>query len=115
MGCYFSLFSELFAVKNRPRVRSDRGRLCHRKLRELYEADFYKPGIYGSGRVWANAWDVSRRAPSRGGRSCRAAVDIVVCFERVDFLMFFFFSMYFLRTHTACSKYEASLPHLHLY
>ena len=27
-------------------------------MRELYEADFHKPGIYGSGRVWANAWDV---------------------------------------------------------
>ena len=26
-------------------------------------ADFHKPGIYGSGRVWANAWDVFRRAP----------------------------------------------------
>ena len=28
------------------------------RLRELYEADFHKPGIVGSGRVWANAWDV---------------------------------------------------------
>ena len=27
---------------------------------ELYGADFHKPGIYGSGRVWANAWDVLR-------------------------------------------------------
>ena len=46
----------------------------------LYEADFHKPGIYGSGRVWANAWDVFRRAPSRGGRGRRVAVDSVVCF-----------------------------------
>ena len=50
-------------------------------LRELYEADSHKPAIYGTGRVWANAWDVFRRAPSRGGRGCRAAVDIVVCFR----------------------------------
>ena len=27
-------------------------------LRELYEADFLKPGICGSGRVWANVLDV---------------------------------------------------------
>ena len=33
----------------------------------------------------------------------------------VDFLSFLFFSNFFLRTHTAYSKYEASLPHLHLY
>ena len=49
-------------------------------LRELYEADFHKPVIYGSGRVWANAWDVFRRMPSRVGRGRRAAVALVVCF-----------------------------------
>ena len=49
-------------------------------LRELYEADFHNPGIYGSGRVWANAWDVFRRTPSRVGHGRRAAVDFVVCF-----------------------------------
>ena len=32
----------------------------------------------------------------------------------VDFLLFLFFSIFFLRTHTAYSKYEATLPHLHL-
>ena len=37
------------------------------RMRELYEPDFHKPGIYGSGRVRANAWDVGLRAPSRGG------------------------------------------------
>ena len=36
-------------------------------MRELYEADFYKPGIYGSGRVWANAWDVFPRGAWREG------------------------------------------------
>ena len=32
----------------------------------------------------------------------------------VGFLMDLFFSIFFLRTHTAYSKYEATLPHLHL-
>ena len=39
-------------------------------LRELYEADCHNPGIYGSRRVCATAWNVFRRAPSRVGR-CR--------------------------------------------
>ena len=63
-------------------------------LRELYAADFHKPGIYASGRVWANAWDVSRRASSRGDRGRRAAVDFVVCFGCGGipcFCHFFFF------------------------
>ena len=50
-------------------------------LRALYEADFHKPGIYGSGRVWANAWDAFRRALSRGGRGRGADVGFVVCFR----------------------------------
>ena len=33
----------------------------------------------------------------------------------VDFLLFLFFSIFFLRTHTVYMKYEATLPHLHLY
>ena len=104
MGCYFSLFSELFAVKNRPRVRSDRGRLCHRKLRELYEADFYKLWIYGSRRVWATAWDEFRRKSSRGGRARRAAVDFVVCFGCDGMsLLFSRFFFVFERTRPAAS------------
>ena len=32
-----------------------------------------------------------------------------------DFVsVFFFFVLFFLRTHTACCKYEATLPHLPL-
>ena len=31
------------------------------------------------------------------------------------FLWFFFRFLFFLRTHTACCKYEAALPHLPLY
>ena len=69
-------------------------------MRELYEADFHKPGIYGSGRVWANAWDVFRRAPSRVGRGRRAAVDFVVCFGWGGFFVFYFF---FERTRPAAS------------
>ena len=49
-------------------------------MRQLYEADIHKPGIYGSGRVWANAWDVLFCAPSRGGRGRRAAAAFAVCF-----------------------------------
>ena len=86
-------------------------------LRELYEADFHKPGIYGSVRVWANAWDVLRRTPFRGDRGFWAAVDFVVCFGRgeIYFVCFFFIFFVFLRTHTACCKYEDALPHLPLY
>ena len=83
-------------------------------LRDLYEADFHKPGIYGSGRVWANALDVFRRPPFRGDRDRRAAVDFVVCFG-CGGISCFFFSFFFLRTHTACCKYEGGLPHLPLY
>ena len=64
-----------------------RGFYC---LRELHEAHFHKPGIYGSGRVWANAWDVFRRTPSRGGRGRRDAVDVVVCLGCGGISCFFF-------------------------
>ena len=40
---------------------------------------FHKPGIYGSGTVWANARDVFSRMPSRVGRGRRAAVVFVLC------------------------------------
>ena len=49
---------------------------------------FHKPGIYGSGQVWANAWDVFRRTPSRGGGGRRAAMDFVVCFGCGGILVF---------------------------
>ena len=67
---------------------------------------FHTHGIYGSGRVWANAWDVFRRPQPRGGRG--AAADFVVSFGRGGI-----FSIYFLlRTHTAGCKYETTLPRL---
>ena len=89
-------------------------------LRGLYQADLHKPGIYGSGRVWANAWDVFPRMSSRVGRGRRDAVDFVVfwvgrIFFRVFFFEFFFPTFFSLRTHTACCKYEATLPYLPLY
>ena len=60
------------------------------------EADFHKPGIYGgSVRVWANAWDVFRRAPSRVGRGRRAAVNFVVCFGWGQFFSVLSMSLYF--------------------
>ena len=76
-------------------------------MRELYEADFHKPGIYGSGRVWANAWDVFPRILSRVGRGRGAAVDFVVSFGWGGFFSFISF-VFFIRTHTACCKYEAA-------
>ena len=61
------------------------------------EVDFHKSGIYGgSERVWANAWDVFRRTPSRGGRGCRAAVDLfrgVYCVFGGISCFFFSFSL----------------------
>ena len=88
-------------------------------MRELYEADFHKPGIYGSGAVWANACDVFPRMSSRVGRGRRAAVDIVVCFGWGGFLSVFIFRFLFsfslLRTHTAYCKYEATFLNCPIY
>ena len=63
------------------------------------EADFHELVMYGgSVRVRANAWDVFRRTPSRGGRGCRAAVDLFrgvffsVWWHFVFFLFVFFSS-----------------------
>ena len=76
--------------------------------KELYEADFHKPGIYGgSGRVWANnACDVFLRMPSRVGFGRRAAVDFVVYFGGgADFFRVVFFDLFFFfeRTQPAAS------------
>ena len=78
-------------------------------LRELCEADFHEPGIYGRERVWANAWDVFRRAPSRRGRGGQVAVDVVVCFwVRRTFSWIFFFE----RTRPAASTTTPCLIYL---
>ena len=71
-----------------------------------YEADFHQPGIYESGRVWANAGDVFLRQPSRGGRGRRAAVDIFCCVlfsVCLDFVFFFFRFFFFQLTRLAAS------------
>ena len=68
-------------------------------LRELYEADFHKLGIYGSGPVWANAWDVFRRVSSRGGRGRRAAVHFVVRFGCGGIFSGFFFRLFSSSAH----------------
>ena len=81
------------------------------------ETDFHKPGIYGGRvRVRATEWDVFRCTPSRGGRGRWAAVDIFrgVFFERLVGFPFFT-RVFFLLTHTAYCKYEATLPHVPLY
>ena len=87
-------------------------------LRELYETEFHKPGIYGSGRVWANVWDVFRRMPSRGGRGRRAAVDFVVCsgwggfFFNMGMCVFSIF-FFFERTWPAASMRPPCLTYLY--
>ena len=35
--------------------------------------------------------------------------------DGADFSVIYIFSFFFLRTHTTCCKYEATLPHLPLY
>ena len=62
------------------------------------------PGIYGSGRVWTNAWDMFFRAPSRVDRGRRDAVDFVVCFGCGGFFLYFFSCFFFFqRTRPAGS------------
>ena len=59
-------------------------------FRELYEADFHKLGIYGSGSVWANAWIVFCRMQSRVERGRRAGVDFAVGYGWGGILSVFF-------------------------
>ena len=58
-----------------------------------------------AGELWSNAWDVFRRAPSRGGRGRQAAVDFMVYFDWGGFLreVFFRFFFAFERTRPAAS------------
>ena len=82
------------------------------------EADFHIPGIYGgSVRVWANAWDVFRRTPSRGGRGCRAAVDLFRGVFFRDWWDFVFFSLFFFSSnaHGLLQVWGHLLPHSSIY
>ena len=81
-------------------------------IRELYEADLHKIGIYGSGRVWANAWDVFRRTSSRVGRGRRAAVEFVVCLGCGGISCFLFRFLFFERTRPAASMRPPCLIYL---
>ena len=80
------------------------------------EADFHKPGSYGGSlRVWAKAWDVFHRTPSRGGRGRRAAVDSFcgVFWVRRDYLFLLFFRFfYFERTRPTASMKTPCLIYL---
>ena len=68
-------------------------------MRELYEADFHKPGISGGGRAWANAWDVFHHMPSRGGRGRQAAVAFEVSFRWGGIFSRFFFVFFSLNVN----------------
>ena len=59
--------------------------------------------------------DVFRRMPSRDRRGRRASVDLVVYFGCGGIFLYFFSLYFFIRTYTACCKYETALPHLPLY
>ena len=91
-------------------------KMACRAVSRLNEADFHKPGIYRSGRVWAHAWDVFPRMPSRVGRGRRAAVDFVVCFGWGGFFSvcfsFFVFVFFFERTRPAASMRPSCLSYL---
>ena len=80
----------------------------------MYEADFHKAGIYGSGLVWANSWDAFRCAPSRDGSDRWAAVDFVVCFGWGNFFLLWFSFVYFFfhRTRLATSMSPPCLTYL---
>ena len=64
------------------------------------------------GRVWASAWDVFRRTPSRGGRGRRAAVDFVVCFGCGGISCFFPPIFFLERTRPAASMRPPCLIYL---
>ena len=76
-------------------------------LRKLYKANFHKPGIYGSGRVWANVGRVLSRAVSRWSRSpgCCGCCGFRCVFGVGRFFRSFSFSFlfFFERTRPAAS------------
>ena len=84
------------------------------RFRELYEADFHKPGSYGSGRVYGL---------TRGTCFVARHLEVVavagllwVSWCVLGGADFFVCACFFSSngTHTACCKYEAALPHLPL-
>ena len=96
--------------QNVHRRRSSRGASIYTRV-YTSEVDFHKPGVYGgSVRVRADAWDVFRRAPSRGGRGRRAAVDFFrgVFFSCLVAFRVFLFGFFSSNEHSYC-KYEQYL------
>ena len=92
-----------------------RGRFCHRQLPELYEADLHKPGSMEAG-VYGLTRGMCLVACRLEVVAVAGLLWILWCvLGGVDYFLFLFFPFFFLRTHTAYSKYEATLPHLHLY
>ena len=80
------------------------------QLRELYEDNFHKHATYGSGRAWANTWEVFRHTRCRGGRGRRAAVDFVVCFGCGGiscFLGIYIFKFVHVCTTAGCERLRA--------
>ena len=56
----------------------------------MYEADFHKPGIYGSGRVWASAWGAFRRGLSLEVVAVAGLMWVSWCvFDGADFFRIF--------------------------
>ena len=83
--------------------------------------DFHEPGVYRSGRAWANAWDFFRRTPSRATVDAVAALlwfrwrCCCVLLVRQDFgYTRFCFFLVLLRTQTAYCQYKVAVPHLSL-
>ena len=72
----------------------------------------HKPGIYGSGRVWANAWDVFTRMPSRVGRGRWADVGFVVCFPWGGIFILVFFLLFSFSSNVQRTRPAASMGHL---
>ena len=107
----------------RPRDRSDRGRFLPIGEKSLFlipdcesctRPISTNPGSIEEACEYGLTRGTCFVARRLGGRGRRAAVDFVVCFwVRRD--LFVFFRYFFLRTHTACCKYEAALPHLPIY
>ena len=63
-----------------------------------------------SGQAWANAWDVLRCKPSRGGRGRRAAMGFVVCFGWVGISFRFARSRVFSVDSMKGQRQSANLP-----
>ena len=79
-----------------------------------------KPIYTNPGSMEAGEYGLTRRTCFL---ACRLELDAVAgllwiswcVLVGADFFSAFFFDIFFLRTHTACCKYEAALPHLPLY